>query len=119
MAVTIAQNAQTTENEVFKPIQVTNTETLVTLSFTLRQLEELAEALTTHETSWSVVPNTPKGRAKIHWSKKDFIVDGNYVFVGGKAKFHYKNSGKAFTFNKHSRIDAVLQRVKEALDLAK
>lgn len=108
----------TTENTARKRVVAPLTpDTLVTLSFTPKQLEELAEALASHETSWCIVDNTPKGRSLIHWAKKDFIVDGRYIIVGGKAKAHYREGGKVHTFNKHSRILALRERIAQALKL--
>ena len=110
----------TVENPPLKAVDLPMAgETLITLSFTPAQLAELEEALTGLNTSWQVVSNTAEGRKNIFWAKKDFIVDGRYIFVGGKAKHYYREGGKMFAFNKSSRIEALLKRVRDAIEVAK
>lgn len=119
MATRTATPNVATENATRKGVAIPmgNAEALITLTFTPKQLEELAEALASHEKSWSVVPNTPEGRRSIFWAKKDFIEDGRYVYVGGKAKAYYRTAGKVATFNKHSRIASLREKLAEALKL--
>lgn len=114
---TMSATASTTENATRKNVKVLSADTLITLSFTPAQLSEIAEALASHEASWLIVPNTPKGRALVPWAKKQFLTDGRYLIVGGKAKAHYQEGGKVNTFNKHSRIAALRERIAQALSL--
>ena len=112
-----ATGRTTTENPARKSVKVLSTDTQITITLTVAQAQEIAEALASHETSWLIVPNTPKGRAGIHWAKKQFLTDGRYLIVGGKAKAHYQEGGKMNTFNKHSRIAALREKFAEILGL--
>jgi hypothetical protein len=88
-------------------------ETLVTLTVTAEELMEIQDALASHKTSWQVEKNTAQGRKSIHWSKKSFITDGSFLFVGGKAKSAYSEIGKTRTLNKYALIHGLSKRIRE------
>lgn len=113
--MTAVMTAKNTRKSV--PVNLSGNDT-VTLTFTLEELAQVEEAMTSLATSWQVEPNTPKGKARIHWSKKDFIVDGRFLFIGGKAKHAYKTVGKTRAFNKFVMISELKSKVREALALA-
>ena len=112
-----ATGRTTTENPARKSVKVLSTDTQITITLTVAQAQEIAEALASHEASWLVVPNTAKGLANKPWASKQFVTDGRYLFVGGKAKKYYTTSGKMTIFNKHSRIAALREKFAEILGL--
>ena len=112
-----AITAQNTRKSAQVPLRDMNAsdETLVTITLTAEELIEISEALRSRATSWQVEKNTAKGKANIHWSKKDFITDGQFLFVGGMAKSYYKKVGKTRAINKFALIKTLSERIKEAV----
>ena len=88
-------------------------DTLVTLTVTAQELVEIKAALAAHELSWEVRKNTEANRKALGKSLKDRVVDGNFIFWGGKANAHYKQVGKIRTMNKYALIVTLNKRLGE------